>query len=77
LLLRESFFKTFYRALSNEAGLDLAVTEGRQAIAAMDGTWEWGAPVLYSALRDDQPRPRAEKFEMELVHTQNTSRHEK
>lgn len=65
LLLRESFFKTFYRALSNEAGLDLAVTEGRQAIAAMDGASEWGAPVLYSALRDDQPRPGADNFDTE------------
>lgn len=53
--LRETFFKTFYRALARDSGLDLAISEGRQALAAMNGAWEWGAPVLFSAGRDDQP----------------------
>lgn len=52
--LRETFFKAFYSALCQDAGLDLAVTEGRQALSAMNAAWEWGAPVLYSALRNDQ-----------------------
>jgi|GEM_PF-5159216 hypothetical protein len=55
-VLRAEFLKTFYHALANNDGLDLAMTEARRAIAAIGGTWEWGAPVLYSALRDDQPR---------------------
>jgi hypothetical protein len=60
--LRAEFFETFYRAWANDAGLGLAMVEGRQAIAKADGAWEWGAPVLYSALRDDQPRPEPEPF---------------
>lgn len=60
--LRDAFFKTFYRALTQDAGLGLAVTEGRRTLAAMDGAWEWGAPVLFSALGDDQPNPLSEIF---------------
>ncbi len=65
--LRAAFFKTFYRALRQGAGLDLAVTESRRAIAAMNGAWEWGAPVLYSARDDDAPHPTAERFETDAV----------
>ncbi len=68
--LRKAFFQSFYRALSKQMGLDLAVSEGRRAIAEQGGIWEWGAPVLYSALPDDQPRPDADKFDAEYISAQ-------
>lgn len=50
---RAAFLHAFYGMLAKGALLDLAMTEGRRAIAAMGAPWEWGAPALYSALRDD------------------------
>lgn len=70
--LRETFFKTFYRALSRDSGLDLAISEGRQALAAMNGAWEWGAPVLFSAVRDDQPAPGAAGFTAETARSRTS-----
>lgn len=60
--LRAGFWRAFYGALARGSGLDLAMTEGRQAISALGGAWEWGAPVLFSALRDDQPRIPTDRF---------------
>ena len=69
MLQRAAFFKAFYRLLAKDGGLDLALTEGRQTIAQMSGVWEWGAPVLYSAVRDDQPRMTRTQFESPAVVT--------
>ncbi|MBI4675161.1 MAG: CHAT domain-containing protein [Chloroflexi bacterium] len=72
-LLRAGFWRGFYGALARGNALDLAMTEGRQAIAALNGVWEWGAPVLYSALREDQPRVPADRFQTG-VHVQDILR---
>lgn len=60
--LRAGCWRAFYGALARGSGLDLALTEGRQAIFALGGEWEWGAPVLFSSLRDDQPRIPPDRF---------------
>lgn len=67
VVMRSAFLNAFYRALSRNDGVDLALVEGRQAILAADGEWQWGSPVLYSALRDDQPRQVQENLKAEVA----------
>ena len=48
-----SFARDFYQAVAEGLPVDAAVTEARMALS-MDGTLEWGTPVLYMRSTDGQ-----------------------
>jgi hypothetical protein len=50
---KHAFLRAFYGGLAKGEPLDLAMTEGRTAAAAIGMPTEWGAQVLYSSARDE------------------------